>query len=280
MHDRGVDWREQLEAQVLIGRGASGDDEVRGVLQRLLQRLDGSGERLRLAPPIAVLGVDGCKAGWVGVLVSPDGRATLHVASSVAAMVEQIRGDTEIGVVAIDIPIGLPHDAPRQADLLARAELPGKASSVFLTAPRVAYLAPDYAAARAASVAASRTGASLSAQAWALTPKILEVDAWVRSRPSVVVIESHPELSFARMNGAPVLAKKKSPDGVAERRELLSRAGLAIPAMFAGMGFEQDDLLDACAIAWTAVRHATGRSVSYPADPEVFSDGISAAIWV
>jgi predicted RNase H-like nuclease len=52
------------------------------------------------------------------------------------------------------------------------------------------------------------------------------------------------------------------------------------PAWFRGAGFGEDDLLDACAVAWTAVRHALGVSESYPDVPEVFSDGIPAAIWV
>ena len=37
---------------------------------------------------------------------------------------------------------------------------------------------------------------------------------------------------------------------------------------------------DACAVAWTAARRVSGRSRSLPDPPEVFSDGIPAAIWV
>ncbi|NYE35208.1 putative RNase H-like nuclease [Nocardioides cavernae] len=94
------------------------------------------------------------------------------------------------------------------------------------------------------------------------------------------MIEVHPEVSFARMAGAPVLARKKDPDGVRARREALAAHGIVAPAWFRGSGFGEDDLLDACAVAWTAVRHARGLSDSYPAEPEVFSDGLPAAIWV
>jgi len=42
----------------------------------------------------------------------------------------------------------------------------------------------------------------------------------------------------------------------------------------------RDDLLDACAVAWTAARYAAGTAYSLPDPPEVFSDGIPASIWV
>ena len=43
---------------------------------------------------------------------------------------------------------------------------------------------------------------------------------------------------------------------------------------------QSDDVLDACAVAWTATRRAAGLSMSLPDPPEVFSDGIPAAIHV
>ena len=90
----------------------------------------------------------------------------------------------------------------------------------------------------------------------------------------------HPEISFARMAGAPVLARKKDADGVRARREALAAHGIVAPPWFRGAGFGEDDLLDACAAAWSAVRHSLGVSESFPATPEVFSDGIPAAIRV
>jgi predicted RNase H-like nuclease len=40
-----------------------------------------------------------------------------------------------------------------------------------------------------------------------------------------------------------------------------------------------DDVLDAGAAAWTARRVASGDAVCVPSPPEVFSDGLSCAIW-
>jgi predicted RNase H-like nuclease/ADP-ribose pyrophosphatase YjhB (NUDIX family) len=231
-----------------------------------------------LRPPRPVLGVDACATGWVGVLLGPEGRPTVHVARTIAELLDLVRATDRPAVVAVDIPIGLPDAGGRLADAEARRALVGKASSLFTTLTRSAYEAETYEAARAANLAATEGRASASAQAYALRAKILDVDAWVRARPGIAVVEVHPELSFARMAGAPVLAGKKTAEGVAERRRVLAAHGLAAPAWFRGGGFAEDDLLDACAAVWTAARHLAGEAESFPAVPEVFSDGIPAAI--
>jgi len=233
-----------------------------------------------LAPPAPVLGVDACPGGWVGVVIDPERRASVFVAPDITGLVDLVRERHDVSVVAVDIPIGLPDTGGRQADAEARRALVGKASSVFSTPVRAAVEAATYEEARAVNLAATGGRTSVSAQAYALSEKVLQVDAWVRGRPGARVIEVHPELSFARMAGAPVLARKKDADGVRARREALAAHGIAAPAWFRGAGFGEDDLLDACAVAWTAVRHALGVSVSYPEVPEVFSDQVPAAIWV
>lgn len=233
-----------------------------------------------LAPPQPVLGVDACPAGWVGVVIDPQRRTSVFVAPDITGLVELVRERHDVAVVAVDIPIGLPDTGGRQADAEARRALVGKASSVFSTPVRAAVEAGSYEDARAANLAATGGRTSVSAQAYALREKVLQVDAWVRGRPGTRVIEVHPEVSLARMAGAPLLARKKDADGVRARREALAAHGVVAPAWFRGAGFGEDDLLDACAVAWTAVRHALGVSESFPEVPEVFSDGIPAAIWV
>ena len=232
-----------------------------------------------LAPDAPVLGVDACRGGWVGVVVDPDRRASVFTAATITDLVALVRETRDVTVVGIDIPIGLPDTSGRAADAEARRELVGKASSIFSTPTRAALEAPTYAEGRAANVAATG-GTSVSAQAYALREKVLQVDAWVRGGPGVEVVEVHPELSFTRMAGAPVLASKKDAEGVRARREALAAHGIVAPPWFRGVGFAEDDLLDACAAAWSAVRHSHGLSESFPGTPEVFSDGIPAAIRV
>ncbi len=226
---------------------------------------------------VAVLGVDGCRGGWVGALLEPGApRPRVVLAPTIGELVEAVRESTDVRVVGIDMPIGLPDNTTRQADALARQALPGKASSVFTTLTRAAYGAEDRAAADA--VNRSLSGQGVGAQAFALRAKILEVDAWVRSRPTVEVLEVHPEVSFATMAGAPLTPGKKTPEGRAARLEALAAAGIARPSVLEGTGYAADDVLDACAVAWSAARRAAGLSRTLPDPPEVFSDGIPAAI--
>ena len=225
-----------------------------------------------------VLGVDGCPGGWVGVVLVPGApRPRVVVAPTIEQLVETVRADVDLRVVGIDIPIGLPDDSTRTADALARRALPGRASSVFTTLTRAAYLAPNRAAADAVNRGLS--GQGVGAQAFALRAKVLEVDAWLRTRPSVDVVEVHPEVSFTTMTGA-TLPGKRTTEGQQARLDALAAAGIARPSVLAGSGYAADDVLDACAVAWSAHRRATGDARSLPDPPEVFSDGIPAAIVV
>ncbi|MFC8502382.1 DUF429 domain-containing protein [Pedococcus sp. NPDC057267] len=245
--------------------------------------LASAGTRPQPLPPLTVsapvLGVDACKAGWVGAILEPGTpRPRIAVAATIGALVETVRRSLAIQAVAIDIPIGLPDSTTRRADALARKALRGKASSVFTTLTRAAYGESTRSAAD--PVSRALTGQGVGAQAFGLRAKILEVDAWVRSRPTVWVIEAHPELSFATMAGAPITAGKKTDEGRAARLAALRAAGLASPSVLSGSGYAADDVLDACAAAWTAARWVNGEARPLPDPPETFSDGIPAAIWV
>ncbi|WP_377639580.1 DUF429 domain-containing protein [Oryzobacter terrae] len=234
-------------------------------------------------PPVEVLapvlGVDGCPGGWVGALLVPGApRPRVVLAPTIAELVETVRADVDLGVVGIDIPIGLPDSTIRQADVLARRELRGGASSVFTTLTRAAYL--ETTRADADGVNRGLSGQGVGAQAFALRAKILEVDAWLRSRPTVEVVEVHPEVSFRAMTGGAALPRKKTEEGQRARLDALAAAGVARPSVLSGRGYAADDVLDACAVAWTAARRVAGLSRSLPEQPEVFSDGIRATIHV
>jgi predicted RNase H-like nuclease len=218
---------------------------------------------------MAVLGVDGCKQGWVGVVW--DGRSTeVLIAPTIGELVAQA-GDVE--AVAIDIPIGLPESEARVAEKLARGLLPGRASTVF-NAPAAAVLdQPDYHAANAANRDA--LGLGLSKQTWYLVPKIRDVDEWLRTRPAVRVVEAHPEVCFAAMNGGVLVEGKTSAAGEAHRRRLLADHGLDVVTEIR-RGVATDDVLDAAATAWTARRVADGIADRLPPEPR---DQLQPAIW-
>jgi predicted RNase H-like nuclease len=66
-----------------------------------------------------VLGLDGCKAGWIGIVLADDdvrGAVFGGIVDHVVAGAERL---SPIRVIAIDIPIGIPEAGPRQADALA-----------------------------------------------------------------------------------------------------------------------------------------------------------------
>lgn len=84
-------------------------------------------ERLPCEPTwVLVLGVDGCKTGWVAAALG--GRK--HYLPTIDALGSL---SSTADALAIDIPIGLPTNGPREADLLAREFLGIRRNSVFLT---------------------------------------------------------------------------------------------------------------------------------------------------
>ena len=203
-----------------------------------------------------VLGVDGCRGGWVGALVAVHaGRPELvswHAGPFAALLAVPAEA------VAVDIPVGLPAGSERRtADLAARAALGAQRSSVFLTPPRAALAGRDHASASTLSRSAGSSGVSV--QTWNVLRKVAEVDDELREPSAAArVVEVHPELSLRRMGGRP-LPPKRTAEGRAARTALLSGwlAGLAVPRPRPG-GAAPDDCLDALAAAWSATRWVAG----------------------
>jgi predicted RNase H-like nuclease len=215
---------------------------------------------------VTVLGVDGAPGGWVWVALD-DG------AVSGAGFAERLAALPEASVIGIDIPLGFPTPGDRRpAEVAARARLGRRASSVFSVPPREVLEAPDYAAARA--TAERLTGRSVSAQAYALRASVLEAaDA---ERAGLPLIEVHPEVVFASLVGG-TLPPKKTWDGHAARRKALAGQGILLEPSPGPTGPSRpDDVLDAAACAWVALRHAGGQAEPL-AEPTHHED---RAIWV
>lgn len=131
------------------------------------------------------------------------------------------RGLRSPRVVLVDIPIGL-CDGPRACDVEARVLLGAARSRVFPAPCRAAAEAASYPEAN--RISKQITGKGLSKQAWNITAKIREVDAFVRSTPDArdVVRECHPEVCFTGLLGRPILASKKTDEGLEERMNALA----------------------------------------------------------
>ena len=210
-----------------------------------------------------VAGVDGCRGGWLSVLVD-GGRLQGFVFHRTFAEVL----DSSAEVVAVDMPIGLPVAGPRAADLAARAFVGPRCSSVFVTPPRAVLESQSFA--EAVALCRTLTGKGVSQQAYALRRRIFEVDDAARRDPRV--IEVHPEASFRELAGGP-LPSKHCAEGRALRRRLLARCNTSVPAdLPRGLAV---DFLDAAVTAWSAERFARGVAEPLP----VGSSGRRGVIW-
>lgn len=237
-----------------------------------------------------VAGVDGCKAGWIAAILdeASDVRPVLRVLTRLSDLLTLSAPN---GIIAIDMPIGLPDHvvgSGRGPEQLVRPLLGGRQSSVFSIPARAAVEALDYREACRLAFAASQPPRKVSKQGFFLFPKIREIDALLRGDPSLRerIVEVHPELAFATMNGAPLAHPKKikgaiNPQGMAERRALLIGAGLAPDAVEASppRGAGADDALDALAALVVARHIAAGRGRPFPDPPGRDSHGLPIAIW-
>ncbi|WP_062073682.1 DUF429 domain-containing protein [Demequina sediminicola] len=231
---------------------------------------------------MTVLGLDSCKGGWVVVAANDEGVIDIGIAPDVGTAVDRGRERWGASTVVIDIPIGLPDSSTRATERAARERLGPLRSSVFDVPIRESVHAPTRL--EADRISRARAGRGVGAQSFALSPKIIEVDTYVRElMPSDIdVREGHPEVSFAQLHGGPLDASKKTLKGALLRHSLLARAGLSVPLdaelTLKGTGF--DDVFDAAVMAWTALRIASGDAAAIVDPPEHFSDGIECSMWV
>jgi predicted RNase H-like nuclease len=222
---------------------------------------------------LRVLGIDGCKGGWVAVALEGGAVAGVRLAAGIGQLLE----DPAV-VVGVDIPMGTPATGVRRADAEARRLLPSPLkSSIFNAPPRGALDEPDYAAASARCLALTQK--RLSRQSYALGRKMLEVEPHWAAAPERI-FEVHPELSFQALSGGSIRHSKHTWNGHGERAAALVEAGIALPTDLVLPGpVAPDDVLDAAAVAWSASRIALGTARSIPAPPELDDGGRHVAIW-
>lgn len=227
---------------------------------------------------VRVLGVDACPAGWVGVTVGPEG-VRAFVDATIRELAASAATEGPLDVVAVDIPIGLPDNGLRAADVLAAKAIGTLRSSVFMTPVRAALEALDHVT--AVAVSRERSGVGVSIQAYGLRHRIFEVEAWIPTAGSAVR-EVHPEVTFAHLAGEPLTERKNTWAGAERRRDLLASQGIVLSGDLglSGAAVKVDDVLDAAAAAWTAGRVATGSACCLPEVPELHDDGWPAAIWL
>ena len=229
------------------------------------------------------LGIDGCPRGWYAVRVAT---ARGQISGKVYPRFSEVLAEAErSAIIAVDIPIGLLFAGSRQCDELARRALtPMRSSSVFPAPLRPVLGAASHQ--EASAIRRSIDGKGMSIQSFAITRKVQEVDLALGQAPDLDqrVYEVHPEVCFAKLNhGQPMMFAKRKALGHSERLNLLSRVFGDAPARLSAerprKQVSADDVLDAFAALWSAMRISRGEHESMPAVPDHDAQGRRMAIF-
>ena len=231
------------------------------------------------------VGVDGCPSGWFSIGFDSLGGYELKVFPAFGELVDYY---DDAKLILVDIPIGLP-EAPggRECDSKARKVLGDRRSSVFSaptrqTVVQAANSPGDYECANAMERAVAEKG--ISKQAFAIAPKIAELDSLLLSRdPNTTpkVREVHPEVCFWALNKRePMKHQKKIKKGRDERMGVLDCKEPRTKAFykealtqFPRKCVARDDILDALVAAVTA-RCGHGRLRTIPEWPPTDCKGL------
>lgn len=223
-----------------------------------------------------IYGVDAARRGWVVARANPDlTDVSVHLIPELEPLFWRVIRDD--GLLAIDIPIGLPTSQPRTCDRQARRLLGRpRASSVFPAPMRAALHARSYREACDLNFEAS--GRKLSQQTFHLLPRLREVDALIWVDRQQRIVEAHPEVSFMMLAGADrgLMSGKKTTGGKLERLEILRPC-------FPGIDLDRllhetsriaplDDQLDALACLRTAFRISDGTATRLPTNLVEFDE--------
>ncbi|MGF1484549.1 MAG: DUF429 domain-containing protein [Opitutales bacterium] len=209
-----------------------------------------------------VLGVDGCRMGWVALWQTLE--RSPKVGGAVYASLEALwkaHGDAQR--ILIDMPIGLPAETSRACDVEARRILGrGLGSRVFPCPARVTVEQEPLDYVRACQINYTQTGRKLSKQSFFILPKIAECDQLLRTSAAArrTLVEAHPEVCFAGLHGgAGIRAGKKTPEGFSLRMRYLNpllpglkRLQRELRGAYPKSKVEDDDILDAAVLAHVA----------------------------
>jgi len=225
-----------------------------------------------------IAGVDSCPGGWMAVLVTFYEEIVSEEHLLLESFRELSRLETPPSYIAVDIPIGLleePLQGGRECDRVARKILgQPRSSSVFSPPVRPSLDCSTFDEAREHR---------LNMQSFGILPKVRELDRIMTPDLQHRIREVHPEISFFTLAGlSPAQAGKKKAEGREERIELLNRYFFQVQeglGAFPASRATADDVLDAYACAWTAMRIFRGEAGCIPDDPPKDAKGLQMAIW-
>lgn len=216
-----------------------------------------------------MIGVDGCRGGWVVAAADAAlSRLSFTLVDDLAPLFALAAGGHAL--IAIDMPIGLSDEGSRTCDLAARRLLGRpRSSSVFPAPCRAALAATTYR--RACAVSRRTLGVALSRETFNILPKIRQVDALVTRARQRFVREVHPEVVWALLagRGRGLRHAKRTPAGERERRALLRGVAprfdlSAVRRRLGPARVARDDVIDAVACLLAAARIVRGEARTLP----------------
>ena len=205
-------------------------------------------------------GVDGCPGGWLCIVWAPGTNSCSISVFRTAA--ELLTHDPKIGVMTIDMPIGLVDSGRRRCDELARDMLGTRHVCVSNAPIRPALYAPSRL--DGSAITQKVTNRGVGSNEWALYPKIINLDIAITPSHQSWCFEVHPEICFRAWNsGTAIPFAKDSDQGRQARESLIDTAWPGVRktvlAQLEQQGHNRqsvalDDINDAFAALWTARR--------------------------
>ena len=218
-----------------------------------------------------VIGIDGCRAGWITTQVLDNQLISFHIIKNLN---DDYLKQSNLSHIGIDIPLQLSHTGKRLAEIEARVLLKKRACTIFSPPTLNALRAKNYI--DACEVNFKECGKRISKQSWNLFPKIKEAHKFLENNSisKLEVFEVHPELSFMAMNDMNLIdASKKTETGKEIRIKLIQK-------FFPNFSFESvrnqykknqvldDDILDSIAVLWSNQKIIDNNASILPKDPE------------
>ena len=222
------------------------------------------------------IGTDGCTGGWIAAVIDND-RLEIDRFSSVGEITDRYPAFDSF---LIDMPIGLPSDINHvRPDSVARKIIAPRTSTIFPTPCR----ASVYSDTESKQIENNKVclGKGLSKQAMAIIPKIREIDTFLCECKEYKnkILESHPEVCFARLGGSVVMSRKADEDGIAERIDILKKwlpslSEIDIKQKSRELKCNEDDIVDAVCLAVTARLCASDDAEAIPENPDTDDCGL------
>ncbi|WP_010247751.1 DUF429 domain-containing protein [Acetivibrio cellulolyticus] len=219
------------------------------------------------------VGIDGCDKGWMVAMLT----GSILSIERYNSIADVLSANKAADKFIIDIPIGLAdsrEEAVHRPENAARKILKGKSFSIFP--------APFRSVARAKTkLEAWEISKALDARASRMTMGIREavneIDIFLQENEGWknVLLESHPEVCFALLNGGnTVMEKKKKEQGIEKRLEILEEYGIDRISVSRHPLFAKysDDVVDAVCLALIGRLASEGKSTTIPSNDEIKAD--------